>query len=61
MTTTPATTPTTDDPGRYRHGHAMLTGRYWPVAVDPTRRPDGTIDITALCALYDHHMNAAIQ
>lgn len=54
-------TPTSD---RYQHGHAILAGRYWPttpVTIDPPRRADGTIDIPALCRLYDDHMNGAIR
>jgi hypothetical protein len=49
------------DPRSRPHGQtsAQLEGRYWPTRriIDPPRLPDGTIDIRALCTLYDNAVN----
>jgi len=45
------------------HGPAQLAGRYWPtrLPIEPPRRPDGTVDITALCRLLDDAVNAGAR
>jgi len=51
------------DPRSRPHGQAdaQIEGRYWPTGIDAPRRPDGTVDIPALCRLYDDLVNQGLD